>query len=106
MLNVARARYSDSMRLVSAVQQALEAAAWAKVRSDGTNATHLPDMGARALAARAAADADDVLAAWWALPDQLMEKFADGWQQWGSVGSLGGGGGPSCQPTLLSQASG
>ena len=30
----------------------------------------------------------------------------DGWQQWGSVGSLGGGGGPSCQPTLLSQASG
>ena len=52
---MARARYSDSMRLVSAVQQALEAAAWAKVRSDGTNATHLPDMGARALAARAAA---------------------------------------------------
>ena len=79
MINVARARYSESMRLVSAVQQALEAAAWAKVRSDGTNATHLPDMGARALAARAAADADDVLAAWWALPDQLMEKFADGW---------------------------
>ena len=22
---------------------------------------------------------DEVLAAWWALPDQLMEKFADGW---------------------------
>ena len=33
-------------------------------------------------------------------------RMNDGWQQWGSVGSLGGGGGPSCQPTLLSQASG
>ena len=55
MLNVARARYSDSMRLVAAVQHALEAAAWAKVRSEGTDATHLPDTGARALAARAAA---------------------------------------------------
>ena len=30
----------------------------------------------------------------------------EGWQQWGSVGSLGGGGGPSCQPTLFSQPSG
>jgi len=36
-------------------------------------------VDAAALAARADAHAQEVLAAWWALPDQLMEKFADGW---------------------------
>ena len=75
VLNMARARYSDSMQVVAAVQQALEAAAWEKVRGD--NGTGL--LGAQYLAARSAADAAAVLEAWWAPPDQLMEKFADGW---------------------------
>jgi len=75
VLNLARARYSDSMKVVAAVQQALEAAAWERVRGD--NGTGL--LGARYLAARSAADAAAVLEAWWALPDQLMERFADGW---------------------------
>uniref|UniRef100_A0A7S0I5M6 Uncharacterized protein n=1 Tax=Phaeocystis antarctica TaxID=33657 RepID=A0A7S0I5M6_9EUKA len=72
---MARARYSDSMQVVAGVQQALEAAAWEKVRGD--NGTGL--LGAQYLSARSAADAAAVLEAWWALPDQLMEKFADGW---------------------------
>ena len=43
----------------------------------GDNGTGL--LGAQYLAARSAADAAAVLEAWWALPDHLMEKFADGW---------------------------
>ncbi|EOD39172.1 hypothetical protein EMIHUDRAFT_223642 [Emiliania huxleyi CCMP1516] len=73
VLNLARARYSDMMGVVRAVQRRLEAAAWERVRADS------PAAAAASLAATSDAEAEVILAEWWALPDELMLRFADGW---------------------------
>ena len=75
MINLARARYADMMAVVAGVQQGLEAKFWERVRA----AKPADAADVAALAARAHGQAEDVLAAFWALPDQLMEQFADGY---------------------------
>ena len=63
------------MGVVRAVQRRLEAAAWERVRADSPAAA----AAAASLAATSDAEAEVILAEWWALPDELMLRFADGW---------------------------
>ena len=64
------------IQVVNAAQSRLEAASWERVRSVNASA---PAPSAAALSALAADEARKVLATWWALPDELIFKFSDGW---------------------------
>tara|TARA_B110001452_G_scaffold109724_1_gene91037 strand:- start:162 stop:1919 length:1758 start_codon:yes stop_codon:yes gene_type:complete len=87
-LNVARLRYADMMAIVGALQTKFEQGFWARVKAQtAPNATSAvaPATEAEQLAAAADDDAQKVLAAWWALPDQLIFQFADGWHADGAA---------------------